>query len=117
MGCSNLGILHEKGLGVAEDLDAAVRLYRKACDRGGGPGCNNLGVLVEHGLGTGKTNLAGALALYRKGCAGGSARACANATAVGDLLKAAWQSIGALGMGGTAEGTGTARGKSRPKPK
>lgn len=41
-GCDFLGEVYEQGLGVRIDLPEARRLYKKACDSGGGTtGCTD----------------------------------------------------------------------------
>ena len=69
-GCSNLGVMYTKGLGVKQDYVQAVDLYRKACDGGNADGCTNLGVMYAEGQGV-KQDYFHAADLYRKACDGG----------------------------------------------
>ena len=50
--CSRLGSIHEDGVGVKQDLDRAIALYRKACAGGKLRGCDALGVMLSNGKGT-----------------------------------------------------------------
>ena len=44
-GCTNLGLLYEKGQGVEQNYTEAFRYYKLACDNGEYRGCYNLGGL------------------------------------------------------------------------
>ena len=48
---NNLGVLYERGLGLAVSLPEAFKLYRAAADKGLAQAQNNLGVLYERGRG------------------------------------------------------------------
>ncbi len=48
---SNLGVMHDLGLGVAPDPARAVELYRAAADRGSAAAQNNLGIAYALGRG------------------------------------------------------------------
>src|SRR5262249_49942446 len=76
-GCTNLGYIHERGVGVPSDLQEAARFYRLACDAGRPIGCSNLGVLYDQGRGAGQ-DYAMAAKLYQKACDKGGATGCAN---------------------------------------
>lgn len=54
-GCFNLGLLHEKGEGVAQNKPRSVQLYGQACDGGIAGGCYNLGVLYTTGEGVARS--------------------------------------------------------------
>ena len=75
--CTNLGILHRKGIGMDPDQAAAARLYRQGCDGGDARGCTNLGFLHRKGIGM-DPDPAAAARLYRQGCDGGNALGCTN---------------------------------------
>lgn len=64
------------GQGVAKDLAAANRLFRKACDLGHAEACSNLGLSYENGWGVDE-DLARAAAFYEQACTGQNASACA----------------------------------------
>jgi TPR repeat protein len=40
LGCNNLGVNYEKGLGVGKDASKAASLYKKACALGYEKACN-----------------------------------------------------------------------------
>ena len=48
---NNLGVMYEKGTGVAQDYAAAVSWYRKAADQGYAAAQYNLGVMYANGTG------------------------------------------------------------------
>jgi TPR repeat protein len=50
-GCSQLGLMYEKGKGVKQDDFKALKFYQKACDLNNGTGCFNLGLMYEEGKG------------------------------------------------------------------
>jgi len=77
LGCTNLGVLHGKGLGMEPDPAAAARLFAQGCEGGDAGGCTNLGVLHEKGLGM-EPDPAAAARLYAQGCEGGDAGGCEN---------------------------------------
>jgi TPR repeat protein len=72
-GCTNLGMLYDRGEGVAKDQSRAVALFQKACDLGSAAGCNNLGASYAHAK-----DYVRAVALYRQACDAGEGRGCAN---------------------------------------
>ena len=47
----NLGLMFEKGQGVAQSYREAKRCYKQAADQGSAPALYSLGVLFEKGLG------------------------------------------------------------------
>ena len=94
LACTNLGFIYQNGHGVPIDLDAALRLYIRACDgsRCSGRnnlGCVNLGRLYRDGIGV-KADPERAISLFREVCdrpsrlgdaedAANIARACSSA--------------------------------------
>ena len=48
---SNLGVMYDKGWGVAQDYGEALRWYRKAADQGNAEAQFNLGYMYWKGLG------------------------------------------------------------------
>lgn len=75
-GCSELGVLMERGEGgLAKDYDAALRQYTKGCDLDDVMACRNEGVMYELGRGTTK-DLAKAGTLYDKCCAAENKECC-----------------------------------------
>ena len=75
--CSNLGVFHERGIGMEADPDEATRLYARSCEGGHAPGCTNLGLLLTKGGGIDPDH-AEAARLYALGCEGGDALGCFN---------------------------------------
>lgn len=49
LGCYNLGVAYNKGVGVAKDSSKAFAFTKKACDMGAAQGCANLGALYDNG--------------------------------------------------------------------
>jgi len=76
-GCFNLGLMYERGDGVAKDTARAISLYRQTCDGGVAGGCSNLGIMYERGNGVAK-DAARAVSLFRQACDGGDAPGCTN---------------------------------------
>jgi TPR repeat protein len=72
LACTNLGWMYQYGHGVAVDLDAAMRLYKRGCDGTRCSGRNNLGCvnvarLYRDGIGV-KADPELAIVLFRKVC-------------------------------------------------
>lgn len=76
-GCSNLGGLYYKGLGVRQDYYKAHELWKKACDMKVGEACFNLGMLYYKGQGV-RQNLSTAKQYYGKACDLGRQIGCDN---------------------------------------
>jgi TPR repeat protein/TolB-like protein len=74
-GCSNLGVLYDRGRGVAADPRRARELYRVACARRHAHGCTNLGRALEAGKG-GEKDVTAALAAYLRACEGKDREGC-----------------------------------------
>ena len=72
-----LGMLYQRGEGVAQDYAQARLWYERASTRGYGEATNHLGSLYDHGLGVVEDN-ARAAQLYEKAAEQGSARAMLN---------------------------------------
>ena len=53
-GCNNLGLMYQRGQGVARDASEALRLYRKACDASQMVACDNAGYMYLNGRGASK---------------------------------------------------------------
>jgi len=51
LGCRNLGLLYNTGLGVNQSYTKAASSFKKACNAGAAGGCNNLGVSYYKGQG------------------------------------------------------------------
>jgi uncharacterized protein len=77
LGCFNLGVMHQDGIGMDADPVEAARLYRQACEGGHAAGCFNLGLMHENGLGM-DADPVEAARLYRQACEGGYAGGCSN---------------------------------------
>ncbi|MEM1274751.1 MAG: tetratricopeptide repeat protein [Pseudomonadota bacterium] len=76
-GCTNLGFLHNAGLGRAVNYEEAARFYQMGCDGRNARGCTNLGILHDEGLGR-AVDYDEAARLYQMGCDGGDAIGCSN---------------------------------------
>ena len=74
-GCSNLGLLHEMGRGVAVNKGKAAVLYERACEGGIAEACVNLGGLLQTGDGV-AVDKKRANALYGRACEAGVVEAC-----------------------------------------
>jgi uncharacterized protein len=70
--CGQAGWLHERGLGAAKDVAAALRGFQAGCDGNDGPSCYNLAV-ARRSANAGDPTIATLLA---KGCELGSREAC-----------------------------------------
>jgi len=73
----NLGLMYEKGMGIAKDEAEAVKWYRKAAEQGYTGAQNNLGYMYEEGRGVAKDE-AEAVKWYRKAAEQGNAGAQVN---------------------------------------
>ena len=83
LGCTELGILHQKGIGMDPNLGEAARLYQQGCDTGDEHGCTILGFLHQQGIGM-EPDPAEAARFFWQGCNGGNAVGC---TDLGVLLE------------------------------
>jgi len=79
----NLGVMYDKGTGVAEDDAKAVKWYRKAADQGDADAQYNLGVMYGKGRGVAEDD-AEAVKWYRKAADQGDADAQYNLGAMYD---------------------------------
>ncbi len=77
LGCTALGFLHERGLGVPKSYPTAARYYQKACDAADGSGCAALAGMLFAGNGFEKDGAKGAAFLDRA-CDAGEFGACLN---------------------------------------
>ena len=73
----NLGLMHEHGIGVRKDEQAAIVWYRKAAEQGNSNAQFNLAVLYENGRGS-AVDFTQANQWYRKAAAQGDALAIGN---------------------------------------
>ena len=73
----NLGVLHEQGLGVPQDLRRAETLYRQAVSRGYINAMNQLAVLIDSGRAS-TTDRGEAVRLFRKAAEKGNGLAAYN---------------------------------------
>ncbi len=73
----NLGVLHEQGLGVPQDLRRAETLYRQAVSKGYVNAMNQLAVLIDSGRAS-TTNLGEAVRLFRRAAEKGNGLAAYN---------------------------------------
>ena len=76
-GCTNLGLLHQKGLKVRKNPRKALTLYERACRLGDGKACAWVGVLYQSDFATLPASQKKAESALRKGCSAGHAFACA----------------------------------------
>ena len=67
LGCRNLGLLYNTGLGVNQSYTKATILFKKACNAGAAGGCGALGSLYEKGLGVNQSYTKAA-SLFKKAC-------------------------------------------------
>jgi TPR repeat protein len=74
-GCSTLGLMYERGLGVVEDEVRAAKLYQRACAAGNEAGCVHLGRAYIEGRGV-PLVVEKATALYSAACRSGHAAGC-----------------------------------------
>lgn len=74
-GCTNLGKMHEMGLGTHKDAQKAVWFYQEACMMHDAESCAQLGSLYESGRGV-LQDKALASRHYKNGCDSGDARSC-----------------------------------------
>jgi hypothetical protein len=72
---SNLAFIYQEGRGVVKDLREAVRLYRRAVERGSAEAMTSLGVLYVAGKGVAKNDHE-AVRLFRRAAEPGSRRPC-----------------------------------------
>jgi serine/threonine protein kinase len=76
-GCTAVGVLHNRGLGVTRDPTQAAVYYERGCTLGDMAGCNNLGTMYQFGS-IGFRDLAKAAGLYERACANAQMDGCAN---------------------------------------
>ena len=76
--CTQLGVLYNRGAGVARDLTAAALYYDRGCAGGDLAGCNNLGTIYQHGAAGLRGDRSKAASLYERACNGGHLEGCAN---------------------------------------
>jgi serine/threonine-protein kinase len=76
--CTQLGVLYNRGAGVARDLTAASLYYDRGCAGGDLAGCNNLGTIYQHGAVGLRGDRSKAASLYERACSGGHHEGCAN---------------------------------------
>ena len=76
--CTQLGVLYNRGTGVARDLTAAALYYDRGCSGGDLAGCNNLGTIYQHGAAGLRGDRSRAASLYDRACSGGQLEACVN---------------------------------------
>ena len=76
-GCTGIGVLHNRGLGVTRDAALAAEYYERGCNLGDMAGCNNLGTVYQFGS-IGFQNSAKAAGLYERACSNSHMDGCAN---------------------------------------
>ena len=76
--CTQLGVIYNRGTGVARDLTAATFYYERGCTGGDLPGCNNLGTIYQYGAMGLRGDRSKAASLYERACNGGHLEGCAN---------------------------------------
>jgi serine/threonine protein kinase len=76
-GCTGLGVLYNRGLGVTRDTTQAVVYYERGCTLGDMAGCNNLGTVYQFGS-IGFRDSAKAAGLYERACSNAQMDGCAN---------------------------------------
>jgi hypothetical protein len=76
-GCTNLGYLYERGVGVSKDERTAAEFYKKSCDAKLPVGCVNLGNFYDNGK-VFPQDVKKSAELYKKGCDFGASSGCNN---------------------------------------
>jgi hypothetical protein len=76
-GCTAVGVLYNRGLGVSLDTTQAAVYYERGCRLGDMAGCNNLGTMYQFGS-IGFRDLAKAADLYERACSNDHMAGCAN---------------------------------------
>jgi TPR repeat protein len=76
-GCTGLGVLYNRGLGVTRDTTQAAVYYERGCTLGDMAGCNNLGTMYQFGS-IGFRDPAKAAGLYERACSNAQMDGCAN---------------------------------------
>jgi serine/threonine protein kinase len=76
--CTQLGVLYNRGIGVAKDLGTAALYYERGCAGGDPAGCNNLGTVYQFGALGFRADWSKAAGFYERACNGGHLDACAN---------------------------------------
>ena len=80
-GCYNVGLMYEKGRGVAVDLEVAFAAYVEGCEGRFPKACENLALLYQDGRGV-KASATRAVEFHRRACPGdpeeSDAAACVN---------------------------------------
>lgn len=84
LGCANLGILYEHGLGVKKDPKRAVEIYRTSCNQGGARSCYNLANAYRKGEIVAQ-DYALAMSAYENACKKNDIPSCANIGAMYEL--------------------------------
>jgi TPR repeat protein len=78
LACTDLGVLHERGLGISANPTRAAALYTSACQDNVLEACLNLGTMTALGRGMSKADPVQAARLFAQVCDGGLAVGCAN---------------------------------------
>jgi serine/threonine-protein kinase len=76
-GCTGLGVLYNRGLGVTRDAAQAAIYYERGCTLGDMGGCNNLGTVYQFGS-IGFSDPAKAATFYDRACSNGQMDGCTN---------------------------------------
>jgi len=76
-GCTGLGVLYNRGLGVTRDAAQAAMYYERGCTLGDMAGCNNLGTVYQFGS-IGLRDPTKAAGLYERACSNKHMDGCAN---------------------------------------
>ena len=76
-GCTGLGVLYNRGLGVTHDAAQAAMYYERGCTLGDMAGCNNLGTVYQFGS-IGFQDPARAAGFYERACSNRHMDGCAN---------------------------------------
>ena len=81
LGCTGLGYLHERGLGVEKSLEDAVEMYDRGCELGDAVGCGNLAWMYQNGLGV-AASIEKSIELNTTACEMGHDNSCSHLGAV-----------------------------------
>ena len=84
LGCSNLGLLYEQGLGTKKDPKLAIEIYKTSCNNGGMQSCYHLGNAYRKGEIVAQDYYL-AMRAYTNACESGDIPSCANIGAMYEL--------------------------------
>lgn len=84
IGCANMGMMYEKGLGVSKNPAKALDIYKTSCNNGGALGCYNLATAYRKGEIVAQ-DYAIAYSAYTSACEKEDVPSCANIGSMHEL--------------------------------